>query len=57
MNCEKNSDIPVLVAAIAIGEKKDEDGVAVDVYSSIACKIYYKGEFKDLSDFRTPPTE
>lgn len=57
LNCEKNSDIPVLVAAIAIGEKKDEDGVAVDVYSSIACKIYYKGEFKDLSDFRTPPTE
>jgi hypothetical protein len=57
VNCEKNSNTPVLVAAIAIGEEKDENGAAVDVYSPIACKIYYKGEFKDLSDFRTPPTE
>ena len=57
INCKKDSDSPVLVAAIAIGEEKDENGAAVDVYSPIACKIYYKGEFKDLSDFRTPPTE
>lgn len=57
VNCDKNSNTPVLVAAIAIGEEKDENGAAVDVYSPIACKIYYKGEFKDLSDFRTPPTE
>ena len=49
---EKNSSVPVLVAAIAIGE---EDGV--DVYSPLASKIYYKGEFHDLSDFRTPPVE
>ena len=54
VNCEKNSDTPVLVAAIAIGEAKDANGAAEDVYSPIACKIYYKGEFKDLSDFRTP---
>ena len=46
------SDSPVLVAAVAIGE---EDGV--DVYSPLATKIWYKGEFKDLSDFRTPPIE
>ena len=46
---EKNSDKPVLVAAVAIGE---EDGV--DVYSPVACKIYHKGQFKDLSDYRTP---
>lgn len=57
IECDKNSDTPVLVAAVAIGEEKDENGAAVDVYSPIACKIYYKGEFKDLSDFRTPPTE
>ena len=44
---EKNSDKPVLVAAVAIGEEDGED-----VYSSVACKIYYKGEFKDLKDFR-----
>ena len=49
---DKNSDIPVLIAAIAIGEDDGED-----VYSPVACKIYHKGEFKDLSDFRTPPTE
>jgi hypothetical protein len=48
----KNSDKPVLVAALAIGEENGED-----VYSPVACKIYYKGEFKDLADFRTPPTE
>ena len=49
---EKNSSVPVLVAAIAIGEEDGED-----VYSPLASKIYYNGEFFDLSDFRTPPTE
>jgi hypothetical protein len=49
---EKNSNKPVLVAAVAIGEENGED-----VYSPVACKIYHNGEFKDLSDFRTPPTE
>ena len=53
VSCEKNADTPVLVAAVAIGE--DEEGL--DCYSDIACKIYYKGEFKDLSDFRTPPSK
>lgn len=47
---DKNSNSPVLVAAVAIGEK---DGV--DCYSPIAAKIYHKGEFKDLADYRTPP--
>jgi len=37
---------------VAIGEKDMED-----VYSPVIAKIFYKGEFKDLSDFRTPPTE
>lgn len=49
---EKNSDRPVLVAAVAIGEDNGED-----VYSPVVSKIYHKGEFKDLSDYRTPPTE
>lgn len=53
VNCEKNSDSPVLVAAVSIGETEE----GLDCYSDIVCKIYYKGEFKDLSDFRTPPTE
>lgn len=48
----KNSDKPVLIAAVAIGEENGEN-----VYSPVASKIYYKGEFKDLADFRTPPTE
>ena len=52
VNTARQSDKPILVAAIAIGEENGED-----VYSQIACKIYYKGEFKDLADFRTPPTE
>lgn len=52
INCNQYSNSPVLIAAIAIGEK---DGV--DCYSDIVCKIYHKGEFKDLSDFRTPPAE
>ena len=46
---EKNSDKPVLIAAISIGEANGED-----VYSPVACKIYHKGQFKDLSDYRTP---
>lgn len=46
------SDNPILIAAVAIGEKDMED-----VYSPVIAKIFYKGEFKDLSDFRTPPTE
>lgn len=52
LTVDKNSTAPVLVAAMAIGE--DE---GVDVYSPIAAKIWHKGELKDLSDFRTPPTE
>ncbi|MBO5979143.1 MAG: hypothetical protein J6Q12_01765, partial [Bacteroidales bacterium] len=49
---EKNSNKPVLIAAVAIGEENGED-----VYSPVACKIYHNGEFKDLADYRTPPTE
>lgn len=49
---QKYSETPILVAAVAIGE---ENGV--DCYSPIAAKIYHKGEFKDLADYRTPPTE
>ena len=49
---EKDSSTPILIAAVAIGE---EDGV--DVYSPIVAKIWYNGEFKELSDFRTPPAE
>lgn len=45
----RQSDKPVLIAAVAIGEDDGED-----VYSQIACKIYHKGQFKDLSEFRTP---
>lgn len=47
-----SSDTPVLFAAVGVGE---DDGV--DVYSPVVAKIWYKGEFKELSDFRTPPTE
>jgi hypothetical protein len=43
----KESDKPVLVAAVAIGEEDGED-----VYSPVACKIYHMGKFKDLKDFR-----
>ena len=46
---DPKSDAPVLIAAVAIGE---EDGV--DVYSPVAAKIWRRGEFKDLSDFRNP---
>lgn len=52
ISTDKNSDKPVLIAAVAIGEDDGED-----VYSTVACKIYHKGQFKDLSDYRTPPTE
>ena len=51
-NVDPKSTTPALIAAVAIGE---EDGV--DVYSPVAAKVWYKGELKDLSDFRTPPTE
>ena len=47
VQAEKNSEKPVLVAAVAIGE---DDGD--DVYSPVACKIYHMGQFKDLKDFR-----
>ena len=46
---DANSEDPVLVAAVAVGEK---DGS--DCYSPVISKIFYKGELKDLSDFRTP---
>lgn len=47
---DADSDRPVLVAAIAIGEDNGED-----VYSPIAAKIFHKGEFKNLEDYRTKP--
>ncbi|MBQ7877513.1 MAG: hypothetical protein IJ314_03825 [Bacteroidales bacterium] len=47
VQAEKNSEKPVLVAAVAIGEEDGED-----VYSPVACKIYHMGKFKDLKDFR-----
>lgn len=47
VQADKNSDKPVLVAAVAIGEEDGED-----VYSPVACKIYHMGKFKDLKDFR-----
>ena len=43
-----SSEAPVLIAAVSIGEENQED-----VYSPVAAKIFYKGEFKDLSFFRT----
>ena len=46
---DANSEEPVLIAAVAVGEK---DGS--DCYSPVISKIFYKGELKDLSDFRTP---
>ncbi len=45
---DKNSN-PILIAAIAVGEKN-----GLDVYSPLASKIFYKGKFFDLSDFRKP---
>ena len=49
---DKDSDNPVLIAAISIGEENYED-----VYSPVAAKIIHKGQLKDLSDFRTPPAK
>ena len=49
---DKNSSAPILIAAVAIGEEDGED-----VYSPVAAKIWHKGEFKDLSDYRTPPSK
>ena len=46
-HADANSENPVLIAAVAIGEENKED-----VYSPVAAKIFYKGEFKDLSFFR-----
>lgn len=43
---------PVLVCAIAIGEKDGED-----CYSDLAHVIYYDGAFHDLSEYRTPPAK
>ena len=45
---DSQSTDPVLIAAVAIGEENGED-----VYSPVAAKIFYKGEFKDLDFFRT----
>ena len=44
---DATSENPILIAAVAIGEENQED-----VYSPVAAKIFYKGEFKDLSYFR-----
>lgn len=49
VNAEKNSSSPVLIAAVAIGEDN-----GVDCYSPVVAKIYHNGEFKELSDYRTP---
>ena len=49
---DKNSSAPILIAAVAIGEEDGED-----VYSPVAAKIWHKGEFKDLADYRTPPSK
>ena len=46
---DPTSENPVLFAALSIGEDNGED-----VYSPVKAKIFYKGELKDLSDFRTP---
>ncbi len=43
------SENPVLFAAISVGEDNGDD-----VYSSVIAKIFYKGELKDLSAFRSP---
>lgn len=50
VDVEKGSNQPVLVAALAIGEEDGED-----VYSPIAARIFHKGEFKNLEDYRTKP--
>ena len=46
---DPTSEYPVLIAALAIGEKNGSD-----VYSPVIAKIFYKGELLDLSAFRTP---
>lgn len=49
VDVDPTSDAPVLVAAVSIGE---DDGV--DVYSPVVAKIWRRGEFKDLADYRNP---
>lgn len=48
-NVKSTSTNPVLIAAMSIGEENGSD-----VYSPVVSKIFYRGELKDLSDFRTP---
>ena len=48
-NVNSTSTNPVLIAAMSIGEENGSD-----VYSPVVSKIFYRGELKDLSDFRTP---
>lgn len=49
---DPTSEYPMLIAALSIGEDNGKD-----VYSPVIAKIFYKGELKDLSEFRTPSTE
>ncbi|MGN0190241.1 MAG: hypothetical protein ACI39U_01165 [Candidatus Cryptobacteroides sp.] len=49
---DPDSDYFLLVGAIAIGEDNGED-----CYSPFVYKLYYKGEFHDLSEYRTPPAK
>lgn len=49
---DPTSEYPMLIAALSIGEDNGKD-----VYSPVIAKIFYKGELKDLSDFRTPSAE
>ena len=46
---DPSSENPVLFAALSVGEDNGED-----VYSPVIAKIFYKGELRDLSEFRTP---
>ena len=46
---DPSSENPVLFAALSVGEANGED-----VYSPVIAKIFYKGELRDLSEFRTP---
>lgn len=45
-DASRNSDRPMLIAAIAIGEDEGED-----VYSPLALAIYHQEQFKKLEDF------
>ena len=45
---DPTSEYPMLIAALSIGEDNGKD-----VYSPVIAKIFYKGELKDLSAFRT----